>query len=534
MLTRLAALGDLSPLRGARCFRSDVTAIAPVETRITRLGGRSTRDMSSSIASPTLRWLTFLLGLSLFYFYSGGGPNQGTRLNLDRALLEEGRLTTNSYYTNSEDRAHYRGDYYCDKAPGASFAALPALALARVFLRFVSVPTESAAGVSMQMHVATWTASTLPALLMGLWLYAWALRTGHSKTAATYAALGLGLASPFWAYGTLFWGNSLAAFCLVWAASAAMTAAARQRAGEYGGLSAGLAGLATGWAVLTEFETAPMAVALLGLLATQLRPWRVHWRPLLCYVCGAGVVASILAGYNHAAFGSPFHLGYENVEGFDGMKQGIFGVTWPKAEATAGVLWGGRGLLMTAPLLLLGVAGHAIAIVRERNRLLSALCLVFAFYPTLLAVSYVYWDGGWSYGPRHMSAAMPFLALGLAPLYDALPYRARQAAMGMLAVAIVMTMIAVATHGMTPWTTTHPWRDLYWPAFLSGNYAQHTGWMDAGGPATNLGVALGFPRAQSLVPLWLGMGIGLVGLFRSLRAAPERRRGATWVARRAR
>ncbi|HEX7505264.1 MAG TPA: hypothetical protein VF550_00735, partial [Polyangia bacterium] len=66
----------------------------------------------------TRRWLVFLVGLSLFYIYSGGGPNQGTRLNLDRALLEQGRVTTDSYYKNSEDRAFHRGHYYCDKAPG--------------------------------------------------------------------------------------------------------------------------------------------------------------------------------------------------------------------------------------------------------------------------------------------------------------------------------------------------------------------------------------------------------------------------------
>jgi hypothetical protein len=475
--------------------------------------------MWPSLSSPTSRWLIFLLGLSLFYIYSGGGPNQGTRLNLDRAILEEGRLTTNSYYTNSEDRAHYGGNYYCDKAPGASFAALPGLVLARVFLRFVGVPPESVAGVSLQMHVATWTTSTLPAIFMCLLLYAWALRIGHSKPAATYAALSLGLASPFWAYGTLFWGNSLAAFCLVWAASA-VASEARQQMGEHGSVSAGVAGLATGWAVLTEFQTAPLAVVLMVLLASQLRPWRVYWRPLVWYAGGAGLVTLILAGYNCAAFGSPFHLGYENVEDFAGMKQGLLGVSWPKAEAAAGVLLGGRGLIMTAPLLVLGVAGHAMAILRGRRRAVSVLCLVFALYPTLVAISYVYWDGGWAYGPRHTSSAMPFLALGLAPLYDALPHRARQLAIGMLAVAVVLTMIAVATHGMTPWTTTYPWRDLYWPAFRNGNYAQHAGWVDAGGPATNLGLALGFSRGQSLIPLWLGMVIGAAGLSRSLRASP--------------
>jgi len=472
--------------------------------------------MLSALSSPTSRWLTFLLGLSLFYLYSGGGPNQASRLNLDRALLEEGRVATNSYYANSEDRAYYRGNYYCDKAPGASLAALPGLALARVFLRFAGVAPESETGVVVQMHVATWLVATLPVLLMCLALYAWAVRTGYSRAAAVYAAVGLGLASPFWAYGTLFWGNSLAAFCLVWA-TRTVSACTRQAAGDTRTLSAGIAGLATGWAVLTEYPTAPLAVTLLILLSCKLRPWRTHWRPLLGYGCGALLVALVLAGYNQAAYGSPFHLGYQHVDGFPGMRQGLLGVGWPRAEAIAGVVWGPRGLLATAPLLLLGVVGHAFAIIRGRNRSLSLLSLGFACYPVLLAVSYVYWNGGWSYGPRHASAALPFLALGLAPLYDVIPARWRSLATGVLALAVFLTMIAVASHGMTPVTTTHPWRDLYWPAFLAGNYAQHTGWVEGGGPATNLGVALGFSRAQSLVPLWLGMGVAVVGLIRALR-----------------
>lgn len=470
--------------------------------------------MPSFLSSPTARWLAFLLGLSYVYLYSGGGPNQATRLNLDRALLEEGRVATNSYYTNSEDRAHYKGNYYCDKAPGASFAALPGLAVARVFLRLVGIRPASEAGVSLQMHVATWTASALPALLLCLSLFAWALRAGYSKTAAAYAALALGLASPFLAYGTLFWGNCLAAFCLVWATRAVSTEPPRD------GLVAGMAGLAAGWAVLTEFPIAPTAVALSVLLACKLRPWRAHWRLLLFYACGAGLVALLLAGYNQIAFGSPFRLGYANVDGFEGMKRGIFGITWPKREAIAGVIWGPRGLLFTAPLLVMGGLGHALAIVKGRNRPLSALCLAFALYPMLLAVSYVYWDGGWSYGPRHMSEALPFLALGLAPLYDGLPRQLRWPALAVLAVAILVTVTAVGIHGMTPWTMAHPWRDMYWPGLKVGDYAQHTGWVDGGGPATNLGLALGFARRHSLVPLWLGLAVGMVGLLRSLRAGP--------------
>ena len=427
-------------------------------------------------------------------------------------------MSTDSYYKNSEDRAFHRGHYYCDKAPGASFAALPWLALTRVLMRFTGVDPEGAQGVLLLMHVATWTASTLPTWMMCLLVFIWVQRSGGTRMAAVYAALALGLASPFWAYGTLFLGNALAAFCLVFAARSVVDAIHTPGA-KHVVMPALLAGIATGWAVVTEFPTAPMAMALFVLLLARLRPWCQHWQRLVAYAAGASAAACVLGAYNSAAFGSPFHLGYGSVEGFDGMKQGLFGVRWPRMEAIAGVLWGPRGLLLTAPLLVLGVLGHVISIVRGRNRLMSQLCLAFCFYPLLLNVSYVYWDGGWTYGPRHMSSALPFMALGLAPLYDSLRSFARPVAVAALGGAIFVTMMAVAIHGMTPYEPRNSFPDLYWPSFVMGNFARHLGWTDAGGPATNLGLALGLSRPASLIPLWVGMGVGLTGLVRSLRPA---------------
>jgi hypothetical protein len=471
--------------------------------------------MHLSSSAKSFWWVAALLGFCYFYFYSGGGPNQGSRFNLDRAILEEGRVKTNSYYQNSEDRAHFRGNYYCDKAPGTSLTALPALVVTRPLMRLTGIVPESPGGLSLQMHIATWSAATLPAVLMCLCIYVWAVRRGSSRIGAAYSALALGLASPFWAYGTLFWGNALAAFCLV-VATRTSVGLIRQRRNECAAGSAVLAGAVTGWAVLTEFSVAPMAVMLFVLLVVMLRPWHVYWCRLALFAAGALSVACVLGTYNQVAFGSPFLLGYSNVDGFEGMKQGAFGVSWPKVEAIAGVIWGPRGLLLTAPILVLGLVGHVVSIIRRKDRLVSLVCVAFSIYPMLLNTSYVYWDGGWTYGPRHMSAALPFMALGLAPLYDSLSSRLRPAAVGALLVAIFLTMIAVGTHGMTPYNPSNPLVDLYWPAFLTGRFVKHMGWTDAGGPAINLGLALGFAKAYSLIPLWIGMGIGLVGLARSL------------------
>lgn len=483
--------------------------------------------MSPSRMIRTPPWLLFVLALGLFYFYSGGGPNQGTRFNLDRALLAEGRVTTESFYTNSEDRAVYRGKHYCDKAPGTSFTALPALALTRVLLRLTAVAPESTSGLYIQMRVATWSTATLPALLLCWLSFAWAIRLGYSRFAAAYVSLALGLASPFWAYGTLFWGNALAGLCLVCATHAVLDLLRARRPDPMSGVAVS-SGVVTGWAVLTEFSIAPMAIALFVWLLVGLRPWGVYWRRLLWFAAGALVVAAILATYQQVAFGSPFRLGYGRVDGFDDMKRGLFGVRWPQPEAMAGILWGRRGLLVTAPLLLFGIVGHALAIARGRNRHTAVLCLAFSVYPFLLNASYAYWDGGWTYGPRHMSAALPFLALGLAPLYDALPRWGRPVVLTALPVAIFATMIAVGTHGMTPYAPSNALADLYWTALQTGHYAQHRGWPDTGGPATNWGLALGLARAYSLVPLWIGMGIGLVGLFRSLVISPSGWRRRAW------
>ena len=475
--------------------------------------------MTLSEVLRTRRWLLFLLGLAFFYFYSGGGPNQGSRFNLDRAILEHQELKIDEYHKNSEDKALYRGHYYCDKAPGTSFVALPALYLTRVVMKFSGVSPDSAQAVAIGYRVATWTAATLPALLTCWILFGWVLRKGYPPIAAVYVCLAVGLASPLWVYATLYWGNALAAFFLVLAARSVDRLIHLGPLHPAAGLAL-LAGFACGGAVLVEYPTAPMAVTLAALVVIKLRPWQAYFRRLLWFGLGAMIAAALLATYNTAAFGTPFHLGYADVQGFDGMKQGIFGVTTPSLKAIAGVIWGPRGFLMTAPLLVLGLLGHAISIARRHHKTMAVVCVIFSIYPILLNVSYAYWDGGWTYGPRHMSSALPFLALGLAPLYRALPKLLRGLALAALAAGAFVTLVGISVHGMTPYSPKDPLSELYWPSFWLGRFARHNGWIEAGGPATNLGLALGLDRPQSLIPFWVGIAVAIFGLIRSLMKRP--------------
>ena len=90
-------------------------------------------------------------------------------------------------------------------------------------------------------------------------------------------------------------------------------------------------------------------------------------------------------------------------------------------------------------------------------------------YYVLLNASYFYWEGGWAYGPRQMMAGLPFLALGLAPLWDAWRPAARALLVAGWIWGAALTLVAVSTTPQPPATFKAPVRELLWPAFRDGD-----------------------------------------------------------------
>ncbi|MCP4378067.1 MAG: hypothetical protein GY794_18075 [bacterium] len=78
------------------------------------------------------------------------------------------------------------------------------------------------------------------------------------------------------------------------------------------------------------------------------------------------------------------------------------------------------------------------------------LSLSIPFYYLLLNSSYAYWDGGWSTGPRHLTAALPFLILPLAIVWTEAPNRVRAALAALLLSSAVLGLICVSTSMFAP------------------------------------------------------------------------------------
>jgi hypothetical protein len=461
--------------------------------------------------------LGVVLFLSYAYFYPAGGWNQNSRFALIRAILERHTLQIDAYQLHTGDRALWQGHYYTDKAPGASLLALAPVQAARMASRAAGVDPASFPGIAWTSYVAAVVTSGIFTVVAALIVFRLSLRWGATSGAALFAALAYGVATPAWAYATLFMAHGVTAGCLMIALAAAD--ALGDRTGRDRFALAWLIGLAGGWAVVTEFQAAIPAV-FIGLLALS-NAWRPRGAadrdipPLVARIAiGVTIAAVPLLVYNTLAFGSPFHLGYSSEEGFKELHTGFFGITYPRPSTVRELLFGSyRGLLPLSPLMAVVPVG--LALLWRKGR--AGVALVAAgtgLYYLLLNASYFYWEGGWAFGPRQMTAALPFLALGLAPLWDLRQRAARALLVAGWIWGAGLTLVAVSTTPQPPASIKAPMRELLWPAFRDGDLSLNTatfvhnsvdvGHMRGGGDphaAWNLGEIAGLRRLPSLLPL---------------------------------
>ena len=474
--------------------------------------------------------LTFVLFISYAYFYEGGGWNQNTRLDLVRAIVENRTVRIDIYHENTGDKSRVGTHFYMDKAPGASLIAVPPVALVRSLMRAAHARLYSREAIVAYSYVATLTAAAAPSVLAAICVFWISRRFGADDGAAALGAVVCGLGTPLWAYATLFYGHALAAGCLAAAYLGALRLGDPPQPGreQIVGL---LVGLAAGWAVVTEYPASIPAGVIVLFAAWQI--WRRD-RPALVRACasiGIGLAfgAIVLLGYNWLAFDKPFYIAYTSEEGYAAMRTGVFGVNLPSLHVASEILFGSyRGLLPLSPVLAITPIGFWFLLRDPRTRVSSAVGLFVALYYFLLTAGYAYWSGGWSYGSRHLGPALPFLCLGLAPVW----MRSGRMRTGrMLRAAIVLvaligvgeSLVAVATTPQPPAGVERPMAELLWPAFRSGDFP--LGWQSyldlrppdgamselerAGVPraAWNLGQLIGLNGFASLLPLVLIWGL---------------------------
>ena len=249
-----------------------------------------------------------------------------------------------------EDKSVSNGRFYSNKAPGLAFAAYPVYRL----LRLVLPPPEPGTGSPIFFLDAP------PDRLARLPARAAPLRRapggapGRPRQSVS-SCLAVALGTPFLFYARSFFSHAWTAALLFLSWDRLRRAEERNGSGR-GAQTAAVAGLLAGWAVLSEYSVAPLALAL-GVRAVATR----SGRRLTGFVLGAAVPAALLAAYDAICFGSPWTLSSAREASPDYAAlagSGVFGFRLPSPRiAFAYLLDPARGVLLFSPFLLWTVAG---------------------------------------------------------------------------------------------------------------------------------------------------------------------------------
>ena len=343
-------------------------------------------------------------------FYSSDGE---VVYRTTRALVEERSLAIPCDESLPQGLAGADGRCYSTYGPGMPAAAIPLYLLGRAAQ--AGLPAVSAWDLTrftcarLNQIVTALTCALL--LLAGTRLFG-SLRTGIG------VAVVYGLATLAWPYSKFYFSEPLVALALAAAFYGLL------KYGDGGGPGwLALAGIAWGFALLTRVTTVvtlPLFVGYAMFLAGRRRAaWTAAARDLGWMAAPVVVAAALYLGHNAARFGSPLDFGYPGETWATAPWMGLYGL----------LLSPGKSLFLFTPVLLLSpfaLAGLFRRGARAEALLFSGLALAYL----LLHMGWWTWHGGWSWGPRFLVPALPFLALPLPALWRSLAGRVATFALG--------------------------------------------------------------------------------------------------------
>ena len=113
-------------------------------------------------------------------------------------------------------------------------------------------------------------------------------------------------------------------------------------------------GLLLGFSVVVEYPLALGAILVGAMVVVKLAASRREQlvRAILGMALGVVPCIAVLMLYHWLAFDSPLRIGYDSEPGFEGMRAGFHGLTYPKWNALYGILLSSRrGILWLSPIL---------------------------------------------------------------------------------------------------------------------------------------------------------------------------------------
>lgn len=466
--------------------------------------------------------LFLLLLLCYGYFFPRWADwAQNSRMDMILAVVDQGTLRIDDYYTNTGDYAYFEGHYYTDKSPGPSLMGIPVYAAFKLAASlppvaatleragnseaFAQTLEEGGEGATVDrvyfaaaLYAVTFCVISIPSALIGVVLFYFAASFAVKDAYAFWLALAYGLATPAFAYSGFFGQHQISAF----GAFVSFWLFYRLRQGKGGAWVLWVTGALFGLALISEYT---IALILAGVFFYAVYALENRWQ-VWKMVAAALPFGLAMAAYNLATFKTPLPVGYLYSPNYTDLHyEGFLSLTYPKPHALWGITFSPyRGLFFVSPFLLLGFLGLWYLWRRRENRaewwVLTYSVVVFILYNS----ASVMWQGGYAVGPRYLVPMLPFLALPVVFVLNRWAGhkwpRIGIAALMLLSGAVVWAE-TIGGQSFPDWSL-NPLAERSLPALLEGNIAR------------NLGMLLGLQGWLSLLPLAAAFALILWGVPR--------------------
>ncbi len=352
--------------------------------------------MKAFIAQNKL-FVLFTLLFCCWYIDVWENSNSCSRVLPIATYFEQGNFVLDNYKDKTIDISVIDGHYYMDKAPLPSFITLPFFGLIKS-LGLVQAVDGSYYGKAIYITGAI-VCGIIPFLLI-LFLVSKTLVFKQREDLILLAFVAY-LSSFIFVFAGTFFAHVLAASLLLAAYI------------QYQKANYIYSGLFCGLGFLTEYTT-------LWILFSWILIELIKHKSLKHTLqLGLGFLPAFIfiLGYNYYFTGNAFTMLYLFVaDNFDAATKSTYGLGLPKLSALFGLLFSeNRGLLFYAPVLIYGLIlffTDKLMLSKIKNYLLHPIVLPFML-TTLFISSHAAWDGGWSYGPRHLTAVATLLIFGL-------------------------------------------------------------------------------------------------------------------------
>lgn len=380
--------------------------------------------------SDLLLFFVILL-IYIIHVVPGGGSNPNRYFDLIHSAVNNRTIYIDAYRENTLiDIAYRDGHYYSAGLPGPSLLGIPAYLAFKVVYDLIPnsmfAPLSSLQSFQQGLKEGFYARDNLDFFLSTIWIPPFSLSLLSALAAVLLFRLLLGLgvsrvyalvATVIYAFGTLVFFYSTTYYSHVFDASIAVIAL--YLLFRFGSALTTkrllVVGLVAGFAGLMEYQ----GFIVFGCIGLYILV-RFGFKFAAAFGIGVLFPLAILLAYNSIAFGGPFHVPQEFLDSpnkdrfFTG---GFLGLLFPSQERILGLsIMPDRGIFVYCPILLLTFVGW-YATLRSKQHPIFGLSLISMLAFTLLFLfnaSLGDWRGGSSYGPRYLTAALPFMAIGLA------------------------------------------------------------------------------------------------------------------------